>query len=68
MYNAVCQFYPNVPERKTEKLVLPNKGGCKEGWWKFAGYCYKEFGLRVDPDSEGLLFLGISQTSKLYFL
>ena len=41
--NGFCQFYPkNVPE--TPKPVLPNKAGCKTGWWPFAGHCYKLIG------------------------
>ena len=30
-----------------EEPVLPQKGGCKLGWWSYAGYCYKDFGF--DP-------------------
>ena len=45
-YPAFCQFFnsgvnPGVPE----KPKLPNKGGCRQGWWKYGGYCYKDFGF-----------------------
>ena len=45
-YPAFCQFFksgvdPGVPQ----KPKLPNKGGCRQGWWKYGGYCYKDFGF-----------------------
>ena len=45
-YPAICQFFqsgliPGTPE----KPKLPQKGGCKAGWWKYGGYCYKDFGF-----------------------
>ena len=43
LINAFCQFYPKgKPEEP--KPILPSQGGCKEGWWPFAGYCYKIIG------------------------
>ena len=48
-YNGICQFYPKGTP-KVVKPTLPNRGGCKSGWWAFGGYCYKEFGLRVDDN------------------
>jgi len=37
--NGFCHFYPNG-QPKPPKPVLPAKGGCKPGWWPYAGYCY----------------------------
>ena len=43
--NAFCQFYPKLTEKPGQaKPDLPPRGGCKEGWWPFAGYCYKIVG------------------------
>ena len=46
-FHAVCMFYKsgNIPMK--EEPVLSQKGGCKLGWWSYAGYCYKDFGF--DP-------------------
>jgi hypothetical protein len=44
-YHGICQFFP-TGQPKIEPVTLPPKGGCKEGWWKFAGYCYKAFGYK----------------------
>lgn len=49
-YNGICHFFPSGVAPTVEKPVLPNRAGCKPDWWPFAGYCYKEFGLRVDDN------------------
>lgn len=48
-YAGICQFYPQG-KPTVPKPALPDRAGCKPDWWAFAGYCYKEFGLRVDDN------------------
>ena len=43
-FAAMCQFFP-LGEPKVPVPLLPRKAGCKEGWWPFAGYCYKLYGF-----------------------
>ena len=52
-YPAICQFFPSGQNPIPPKPILPNKGGCKPGWWKYGGYCYKDFGFSTDFDKEG---------------
>ena len=52
-YPAICQFFPSGQNPIPPKPTLPNKGGCKPGWWKYGGYCYKDFGFSTDFDKEG---------------
>ena len=47
-YPAFCQFFKSGVSPLPEKPKLPPKGGCKQGWWKYGGYCYKDFGFTYD--------------------
>ena len=40
----MCQFFPDGEPPVKQKPTLPDKGGCMDGWWPYAGYCYKKFG------------------------
>ena len=37
VYNGICQFYPSG-KPNILKPVLPQRAGCRAGWWAFAGY------------------------------
>ena len=52
-FHAICMFYKsgNIPMK--EEPVLPSKGGCKLGWWSYAGYCYKDFGFDPGFETDG---------------
>lgn len=52
-YHGVCQFFKDG-EPKYEDVTLPARGGCKAGWWKFGGYCYLDFGYKVNPGDSSL--------------
>ena len=47
-YAGYCEYFP---KGRPEPLKVPNFpdsipfGGCKQGWWRFGGFCYKEFGF-----------------------
>ena len=43
-YPAVCQFFKSGHSPIPPKPTLPARGGCKEHWWKYGGYCYRDFG------------------------
>ena len=48
----------NVFYLKLFQVTLPPMGGCKDGWWPFAGYCYKPIGFTGqfwEQDEAGLL-------------
>lgn len=56
-YPGYCEYFP---KGRPEPLKVPNFpdsipfGGCKPGWWRFGGFCYKEFGISSnfwDPSS-----------------
>lgn len=41
-YPGYCEYYPEgKPPTFEADIVMPSGGSCKEGWWRFAGYCYK---------------------------
>jgi len=41
-YPGYCEYYPlGLPPVFSRDISMPTGGSCKEGWWRFAGYCYK---------------------------
>lgn len=46
-------FYKSGLTPKPEEPIIPAKGGCKPGWWAYAGYCYKDFGRTQGFDTSG---------------
>ena len=52
-YHAVCMFYKSGKTPEKEQPIIPPKGGCKPGWWAYAGYCYKDFGFDSGFDTLG---------------
>jgi len=65
-YMGICQFYPNGPP-VPQKPTLPAKNGCKPGWWAFAGYCYKEYGLGDADASDTTAFKNYYQANDAVF-
>ena len=51
-YHGVCSFYKSGKSPQPMQPVLPKSGGCKQGWWKYAGYCYKSFGYDSGFDTD----------------
>ena len=48
-YPGYCEYYPEgKPPSFEADIVMPSGGSCKEGWWRFAGYCYKVMSRTVD--------------------
>ena len=54
-YHAVCMFYKSGKTPEKEEPIIPPKGGCKPGWWAYAGYCYKDFGRTQGFDTTGFM-------------
>ena len=54
-YHGVCQFYKSGISPTPKAPTLPKAGGCKPGWWKYAGYCYRSFGYDSGFDTDGHL-------------
>jgi len=55
--NLLClkflRFFEEIGVHNPNTLI-PAKAGCKEGWWPYAGYCYKIIGFTgsIWDDSE----------------
>ena len=51
-YPGYCEYYPNgKPPQFTTDITMPSQGGCKPGWWRYAGYCYKLMGYNSNVEN-----------------